>query len=62
VPKTNAEFWLRKFDQNVRRDRRAIRALKAKGFATIVIWECELREPAIVERRLTSLVPPGRRR
>jgi DNA mismatch endonuclease (patch repair protein) len=48
VPKTNAEFWRRKFNQNFRRDRRTIRALKAKGFVTIVNWECELREPAIL--------------
>lgn len=42
TPKSNREFWLQKFDANVRRDRRAQRALRAMGFNVIVFWECHV--------------------
>lgn len=43
VPKTNVQFWLDKFEANVRRDRKARKALEKRGFRVIVVWECDLR-------------------
>jgi len=42
MPKTNRRFWLEKFAENVRRDRRALRVLARQGWRTRVVWECEL--------------------
>jgi DNA mismatch endonuclease (patch repair protein) len=42
TPKSNAEFWFRKFAANVERDERNISHLKALGWRVFVIWECEL--------------------
>lgn len=40
-PKTNVEFWERKFKNNVERDRRAQKELERLGWKVFVIWECE---------------------
>jgi DNA mismatch endonuclease (patch repair protein) len=55
IPKVNRAFWLQKFQANQKRDVATRRALRRAGFQTIVIWECETRNPEIVERRLKSL-------
>lgn len=42
TPKTRTEFWLEKFDKNVRNDQVKQEKLKELGWKVIVIWECEL--------------------
>ncbi|WP_083842419.1 DNA mismatch endonuclease Vsr [Bradyrhizobium sp. ORS 375] len=42
VPKSNADFWAKKFDQNLARDARAVAALRREGWRIITAWECEL--------------------
>ena len=41
TPKSNVEFWNNKFDENVKRDMNNIRDLKALGWDTMIVWECE---------------------
>jgi DNA mismatch endonuclease (patch repair protein) len=48
TPSTRPEFWQAKFEGNVRRDRQSSEALKAQGWAVVVVWECETRDPARV--------------
>lgn len=43
TPANNAEHWRRKFDGNVERDQRKMKALEAAGWRVIVVWECDLR-------------------
>ncbi|MAS08449.1 MAG: very short patch repair endonuclease [Ahrensia sp.] len=43
-PKTREEFWRKKIDGNVERDREIHTKLEALGWKVIVIWECETRE------------------
>lgn len=43
TPDSRADFWLRKFDANVRRDAHAASALVAMGWIPTTIWECETR-------------------
>lgn len=40
VPKRNREFWERKFRDNRNRDAAKVRALRARGFRVILVWEC----------------------
>ena len=42
LPKTNRDFWQRKFARNIKNDQRAARALRAKGWKVVTIWECRL--------------------
>lgn len=44
-PKSNVEFWVRKFQTNVTRDERVRKELEALGWRTAVIWQCETAEP-----------------
>lgn len=43
LPKTNTDFWKRKFELNVERDKRKTENLTALGWKTVTIWECEIR-------------------
>ena len=45
LPKSRLEFWLPKLEANKQRDARCRRALTALGWSSLVIWECELRDP-----------------
>ena len=42
TPKTNTEFWIRKFEINCKNDRKHLRDLRKMGFHVITIWECQL--------------------
>ena len=58
TPSTNAEFWMKKFDGNVARDRRNDRALRKMGWKVVVVWECELKNLEKVASRLYSEILP----
>lgn len=49
LPKSRLEFWEKKLDGNVERDKRNRAALEAAGWKVIEIWECETRRPEILE-------------
>jgi DNA mismatch endonuclease (patch repair protein) len=52
APKANAEYWRSKIARNRKRDAAHLIALRDRGWAVAVFWECELKEPAQVARRL----------
>lgn len=62
VPKTKRAFWLRKFDENVRRDRRVYRRLNAEGWSYMVVWECQLEAVDRLTSRLDRFLTNGRAR
>ncbi|MEE8094203.1 MAG: very short patch repair endonuclease, partial [Gammaproteobacteria bacterium] len=38
----NREYWLAKFENTRKRDIQAMAALKAAGWHTEIVWECEI--------------------
>ncbi len=42
-PKTNVEFWQKKFQENIARDRRHVEMLQALGWRVGIVWECALK-------------------
>jgi DNA mismatch endonuclease (patch repair protein) len=44
LPTTNVEYWRKKTQQNIRRDRRKIKLLEKDGWKVIVIWECKIKK------------------
>ena len=44
TPKTNTEFWQKKFDTNVSNDQKHYTELESLGWNVIVIWECEIKK------------------
>ena|SRR5689334_6294722 len=54
IPKSN--FWKSKLKANVARDARVLTELKRSGWKTLVIWECEIKQLKIVERKIRSFL------
>ena len=61
-PKANADYWRAKVARNRARDAEAAAALAARAWRRIVVWECELRDPAALRARLAEQLDaaPGR--
>lgn len=53
-PKSRIEFWQRKFEENVKRDKENLLRLKESDWKVIVIWECELKDIENLTRKLTN--------
>lgn len=51
-PKSRVDFWEKKFSENIARDRRNMDELQSIGWRALVVWECELREPDELKKRL----------
>lgn len=58
TPRTNVQFWRRKFAANRSRDRRVVKELRRLGWRVVVIWECDTRDPDALLRRLAGLRNP----
>ena len=43
VPKSRADFWMTKFENNVKRDEDARRNLAIRGIRVLIIWECTIK-------------------
>lgn len=56
APKANADYWAQKIARNRARDAVALAALAARGWASLVVWECETREAAALAARLGRFV------
>ena len=54
-PKTNTEFWDKKFADNTQRDMRNLEDLTNLGWEVEVIWECETKDKIRLASRLNSL-------
>ena len=53
-PKSNTDYWNRKIDRNLSRDAANAELLREMGWKRIVVWECELKDPEAVGRRLIA--------
>ena len=51
-PKENAAYWRAKIARNRARDETNLAALASQGWRTLVVFECELKDKAALERRL----------
>ncbi len=60
VPKRNRAFWLRKFEDNRRRDTRVLRDIRGLGIRALVVWECEVAPEHGCRERLRSLLTRAR--
>ena len=54
TPKTNNDYWCRKFLRNVERDSENKKKLEEKGWKVLVIWECETKFQEMIESFLAS--------
>ena len=57
-PKTRPEFWSKKFERNVLRDKGNIEALESIGWSVIIVWECEVKSGTF--ERIADQLKTGR--
>lgn len=43
-PRTNKDYWNKKLDRNIERDKENIIALQKMGWKVLVVWECETKK------------------
>ncbi|MHC8509878.1 MAG: very short patch repair endonuclease [Rhodospirillales bacterium] len=58
VPKTNRAYWVQKITRNRERDAQARRRLRALGWRSLIIWECQLKNEARLSERLREFLGP----
>jgi len=59
IPSDNAEYWRKKIQRNVLRDKSVTRTLKNLGWRVVRIWECEIRRGETKKFAFKGLAPPG---
>lgn len=60
LPKSRLDFWLPKLEGNRLRDARKLEELDQLGWTSLVIWECELKDMSLLEKRLKTFLGWGR--
>lgn len=56
TPKSNIEFWKNKFEENVARDNRNMAELAARGWESMVIWQCETGDMPNLAKRVQEFL------
>ena len=60
MPKTNTNFWEKKFHNTVNRDKMIKEELLRRGWNVLVIWECELKtDPDKILEDLARMIKPS---
>jgi DNA mismatch endonuclease, patch repair protein len=44
LPKSNRNFWRKKFEANIKRDKKKKYLLKKKGWTVFIFWECQIKK------------------
>lgn len=58
LPRSNGGYWEPKLIRNVERDAKARAALTNDGWNVLVVWECETKDLALLEKRLRDFLEP----
>lgn len=56
TPKSRKEFWQKKFQENIERDKRENKALKSLRWKVIIVWACELEIPASLTKKFRRMI------
>jgi len=55
-PKSNQNYWGPKLQRNRERDAASIKALEDAGWQTLIVWECNTRDEAMLKGALQSFL------
>lgn len=58
-PLSNRDFWNRKLDRTVQRDKANISALEECGWSVLIVWECETKNLDQLEDRVKEFLEPA---
>jgi len=61
-PASNLSYWRPKLTRTIERDREHTAILRKQGWKALIIWECEMKKPNQIKRRIKRfLETPGRK-
>ena len=55
-PKDNADYWTKKRERNIKRDKEVTQTLQEKNWIVIRLWECELKNVNIMNEKLLLVI------
>lgn len=58
APRSRTDYWLPKLARNKARDLGNSEAMRAMGWQSIVVWECELKDVSAVRAKLRKFLGP----
>ncbi len=58
IPTTRRDYWSKKLNSNVERDRRNEAALREMGWRVLVIWECETKDALRIAQEIRRFLGP----
>lgn len=56
IPSSNSQFWLDKISRTKLRDSTNRKLLKQAGWRVLVLWECQIKDPEQLERKVRGLM------
>lgn len=56
LPKSNIDYWSKKIEGNINRDKKNYEALESLGWNIVIIWECELKKGTFNEQMMNLYV------
>lgn len=58
LPKSRLDFWIPKLEGNKVRDVENLQKLRSMGWKSLVIWECQLKKPLPLARKISAFLGP----
>lgn len=55
-PASNLAYWQPKLKRNVERDIKNRRTLARRGWSHVVIWECDLDKPRLLDKKIDKII------
>lgn len=55
-PSTNLEFWNKKIDKTIERDKRNVHCLQNMGWKTLTLWTCEIKNQVALKHKLRTFL------
>lgn len=56
TPSSDTQYWLPKFARTVERDRQTLIALRERGWSSLVVWECELKDMGALTDKIRAFL------
>lgn len=56
TPKTNRKYWVEKISKNMKRDKISSAELRRSGWKCLVVWECRIKNRAVIEKALAKFL------
>lgn len=56
IPETNSEFWLKKINGNIQRDKDVIENLTESGWEVLIVWACQIKGREALAKKLLKFM------